>query len=61
MVIDLVIPSNGNIRKEEHEKLETGLKEDLEKMWGEGNSGANSDRCTGGCNPQARGMTPADI
>ena len=35
-VIDVAIPSDSNIRKKEHEKLEKyqGLKEQLEKMWG---------------------------
>ena len=35
VVIDVVIPSDSNIRKKEHEKLEKyqGLKEELEKMW----------------------------
>ena len=35
VVVDVAIPSNGNIRKKEHEKLEKyqGLKEELEKMW----------------------------
>ncbi len=36
MVIDVAIPSDSNIRKKEHEKLEKyqGLKEKLKKMWG---------------------------
>ncbi len=35
VVIDVAIPSDSNIRKKEHEKLEKyqGLKEELEKMW----------------------------
>ncbi len=35
LVIDVAIPSDSNIRKKEHEKLEKyqGLKEELEKMW----------------------------
>ena len=35
VVIDIAIPSDSNIRKKEHEKLEKyqGLKEELEKMW----------------------------
>ena len=36
VVIDVAIPSDSNIRKKEHEKLEKyqGLKKELEKMWG---------------------------
>ncbi len=36
VVINVVIPSDSNIKKKEHEKLEKyqGLKEELEKMWG---------------------------
>ena len=35
-VVDVAIPSDSNIRKKEHEKLEKyqGLREELEKMWG---------------------------
>lgn len=35
VVVDIAIPSDGNIRKKEHEKLEKyqGLKEELEKAW----------------------------
>ncbi|XP_055359974.1 uncharacterized protein LOC129603341 [Betta splendens] len=35
VVVDVAIPSNGNIRKKEHEKLEKyqGLREELEKAW----------------------------
>lgn len=35
MVIDVVVPSDCNIRKKKREKLEKyqGLKEELEKMW----------------------------
>lgn len=34
-VIDVAIPTDSNIKKKEHEKLEKyqGLKEELEKMW----------------------------
>ena len=37
VVVDVAIPSNGNIRKKERKKLEKyqELKEELEKMWGE--------------------------
>ncbi|TWW73485.1 hypothetical protein D4764_15G0008790 [Takifugu flavidus] len=36
VVIDVAIPSDSNIRKKEHEKLEKyqGLKEEMERMWG---------------------------
>ena len=36
VVVDVVIPSDSNIRKKEHEKLEKyqGPKEELERMWG---------------------------
>ncbi|TWW67366.1 hypothetical protein D4764_02G0004070 [Takifugu flavidus] len=36
VVIDVAIPSDSNIRKKEHEKLEKyqGLKEEIERMWG---------------------------
>ncbi|XP_055362142.1 uncharacterized protein LOC129603668 [Betta splendens] len=35
VVVDVAIPSDGNIRKKEHEKLEKyqGLREELEKAW----------------------------
>ncbi|KAJ0057310.1 hypothetical protein NL108_002264 [Boleophthalmus pectinirostris] len=35
VVVDIAIPSDGNIRKKEHEKLEKyqGLKEELERAW----------------------------
>ena len=35
VVVDVAIPSDGNIREKEHEKLEKyqGLKEALKKMW----------------------------
>ncbi|KAK7886230.1 hypothetical protein WMY93_025851 [Mugilogobius chulae] len=35
VVVDVVIPSDGNIRRKEHEKLEKyqGLREELEKAW----------------------------
>ena len=35
-VVDVAIPSDSNIRKKEHQKLEKyqGLREELEKMWG---------------------------
>ncbi|TWW72943.1 hypothetical protein D4764_15G0003370 [Takifugu flavidus] len=35
VVIDVAIPSDNNIRKKEHEKLEKyqGLKEEIERMW----------------------------
>ena len=34
-MVDVTIPSDGSIRKKEHEKLKKyqGLKEELEKMW----------------------------
>ncbi|KAI3377775.1 hypothetical protein L3Q82_008918 [Scortum barcoo] len=37
VVIDVAIPSDNRIRKKEHEKLEKyqGLREQLERMWGE--------------------------
>ena len=62
VVVDVVIPSKGNIRMTEHEKLEKyqGLKEELEKnVEYEGNKGASSDRGTGSCNPQAGLVSPA--
>ncbi|TWW80141.1 hypothetical protein D4764_10G0011710 [Takifugu flavidus] len=36
VLIDVAIPSDSNIRKKEHEKLEKyqGLKEEIERMWG---------------------------
>ena len=36
VVVDVAIPSNGNIGKKEHKKLKKnqGLKEECEKMWG---------------------------
>ena len=35
VVIDVAIPSDSNIKKKEHEKLEKyqGLREELEEMW----------------------------
>ena len=35
-MIDVAIPSDSNIKKKEHEKIEKyqGLKEELERMWG---------------------------
>ena len=36
VVVDVAIPSDSNIRKQEHEKLDNyqGLKDELEGMWG---------------------------
>ena len=47
VVIDVAIPSNSNIRKKEHEKLEA-----RGELGSEGNSDSSSDRSTGGCDPQ---------
>ena len=61
MVIDVAIPSNCNIRRKEHKKLE----KELGKMRVcEGNSDAisdNSDWGTGGWNSQAGWMAPAKV
>ena len=61
MVVDVANPSDGNIRKKEHVKLEKyqGLKEELEKnVKCEGSSGANSDWDTGSCKTGL--VTPVD-
>ncbi|XP_055368940.1 uncharacterized protein LOC129604854 [Betta splendens] len=61
VVVDVAIPSNGNIRKKEHEKLEKyqGLREKLEKAW-KVKGGACVDRSTGGCDPQTGGVATTD-
>ena len=50
VVIDVAVPSDSNIKKNEYEKLEKyqGLKEDVE---GEGHSGPSGDRSTRSCDP----------
>ena len=53
VVIDVVVPSDSNIRKKEYEKLEKyqGLKEELEggTVKSEGQSGPSGGRSTQGC------------
>ena len=55
MVVDGTIPSDSNIKNGEHEKLKKNqaLKEELEKMCG--------DRETGSCKPQAGLVGPAKM
>lgn len=55
VVIDVDIPRDRNIRKEEHKKLQKCQepKQELEKMWGAG--GASSYRGTWGWNPKLSG------
>uniref|UniRef100_A0A8C5DHN0 PiggyBac transposable element-derived protein domain-containing protein n=1 Tax=Gouania willdenowi TaxID=441366 RepID=A0A8C5DHN0_GOUWI len=61
VVVDIAIPSDFNIRKKEHEKLEKyqgpGVGENLE---GEGISGARGHWGTRGSDPQTGGVAPAD-
>lgn len=62
-MIDVVIPSDGCIRKKEHEKLEKhqALSEELEKMRHvEGNSGPCGDQNTRASDPKNLRVVPAD-
>ncbi|KAF7648097.1 hypothetical protein LDENG_00161950, partial [Lucifuga dentata] len=60
VVIDVAIPSDGNIRKKEHEKLEIPRAEGRigSNVEGEVHSGSSSNRNTRGCDPPGK-VTPA--
>ena len=62
-MIDVAIPSDSNIRKKKHEKLEKyqGLKKKVKKDVGiEGSSATSGDWSTLDSDPQTRRIAPAD-
>ena len=60
VVVDVIIPSKGNIRKKEHEKLEKYQGRAGKHVECEGSGSASINQGTGCCNPQDGLLAQAD-